>query len=89
MKTALRLPDIPAAASPLPVCPNSAEQLEFAIRALGGRVSREPSLERPLARRRRIPAEALVAPHPEPLHREARVRKPSRRHLPSPIEPEK
>ena len=87
MKTALGLPDIPSSASPLPVCTNPAEQLHSAIRALGGRVSREPSLERPLARKQRTPVEALVAPHPEPVHGEARIRKPSRRHLPPPIEP--
>ena len=46
MKIALALPDIPASASPLPLCPNPAEQLDSAIRALGGRVSREPSLRR-------------------------------------------
>ena len=45
MKTALRLPDIPASTSPLPVCPNPAAQLDSTIRALGGRVSREPPLE--------------------------------------------
>ena len=88
MKTALGLPDIPASASPLPVCLNPAEQLDSAIRALGGRVSREPSLERPLPRRKRTPAEALASLHPEPVHREARIRKPSRRHLPLPIEPQ-
>ena len=88
MKTALWLPNIPASASPLPVCPNPAEQLDSAIRVLGGRVSREPSLKRPLARRKRTPADALVAPHPEPVRREARIRKPSRRQLPSPVVPE-
>ena len=88
IKTALGLPDIPASASPLPVCPNPAEQLDSAIRALSGRVSREPSLERPLPRRKRAPAEALVAPHPEPVRLEARIPNPSRRHLPSPVEPE-
>ena len=88
MKTALGLPDIPASASPLPVCPNPAEQLDFAIRALGRRVCREPPLERPLARRKRTPAEVLVAPRPEPVRREVRIRKPSRRHLPLPIVPE-
>ena len=80
MKTALGLPDIPASASPLPVCPNPAGQLDSAIRALGGMVSREPPLEGPLARRKRAPGEAVGA-----LPREARIRKPSRRHLPSPI----
>ena len=44
MKTALGLPDIPTSASPLPARPNPAEQLDFAIRALGGRISRESSL---------------------------------------------
>ena len=34
MKTALGLPDISVSASPLPVCPNPAERLDFAIRAL-------------------------------------------------------
>ena len=77
MKTALRPPDIPAVASPLPVRLNPAEQLEFSIRALGGGISREPSLERPLSRRKRTPAEALVVPRPEPVPREARIRKPS------------
>ena len=89
MKAALGLPDIPASVSPLSVCPNPAEQLESAIRALGGRVSREPSLERPLARRKRTPAEVLVVLHPESVRREARIRTPSQRHLPSPIVPEK
>ena len=51
-------------------------------------MSRELSLERPLARRKRTPAEALVAPRSRPVRREARIRKPSRRHLPSPIVPE-
>ena len=69
MKTALGLPDIPASASPLPVHPNPAEQLEFAIRALGGGIYREPSLERPLSSRKRTPAEAPVIPHPEPVRR--------------------
>ena len=46
MKIALGLPDIPASASPLPVRPNPAEQLDFAIRILGGGISRRPSLER-------------------------------------------
>ena len=46
-------------------------------------------MERPLPRRKRTPAEALAALHPEPVLREARIRKPSRRHLPLPIEPEK
>ena len=89
MKTAPGLPDIPASASPLPVCLNPAEQLDSAIRALGGRVSRESPLERPLQRRKRTPAEALVPLHPDPVRREALIRKPSRRHLPLPIEPEK
>ena len=75
MKTALSLPDIPASASPLSVSSNPAEQLDPAIRALGGRVSREPSLERPLPRRKRTAAEALVPLHPEPMRREARIRK--------------
>ena len=88
MKPALGLPDIPASASPLPVCPNPAEQLDSSIRALGGRVSLEPSLERPFARRKRTLAEVLVAPRPEPVRREARIRKPSRRSLPSPALPE-
>ena len=88
MKTARGLPDIPASASPLPVRPNAAEQLDFAIWALGGGLSREPSLERPLVRRNHIPAEALVLPRPEPVRREARIRKPSRRRLPSPALPE-
>ena len=81
-KSALGLPDIIPAASPLPVRPNPAEQLDFAIRALGGGISREPSLERPPSRRKRTPAETLVVRRPEP---EARVRKLSRRHMPSPI----
>ena len=81
-KTALGLPDVPASASPLPVCLNPAEDLDSAIRALGGRVSRDPSLERPLSSRKRTPAEALVASHPEPVHREARIRTPSRWHPP-------
>ena len=55
MKTAPGLPDIPPAASLLPVRLNFAEQLDFAIRALGGGISREPSLERPLSRRKRTP----------------------------------
>ena len=88
MKTALGLPDIPASASPLPVCPTPAEQLDSAIRASGGGVSSEPSLERPLARRKHTPAEALVTPRPEPVRRQVRIRKPSRRHLPSLIVPE-
>ena len=87
-KTALRLPDLPASALPLPVCPNPAEQLDSAIRALGRRVSREPSLERPLPRRKRTRAEALASLHPVPVRRKARIRKPSRRHLPLPVEPE-
>ena len=85
MKTARGLPDIPPSASPLPVRPNPAEQLDFSIRALGGGSSREPSLERPLSRRKRTPAETLVVPRPEPVRREARVRKPSKRHMPSPV----
>ena len=89
MKTTLGLPDIPTSASPLPVCPNSAKWLESAMRALNGRSSREPSSPRPLPRRKPTPAEALVAPHPEPVRREARIPKPSRRHLPSPTDPEK
>ena len=87
-KTALGLPGISASASPLPACPNPAEQLDSAIRALRTGVSREPSLERPLACRKRTPAEVLVAPRPEPVRRGARIRKPSRWHLPSPILPE-
>ena len=67
------------------MCSNPAEQLDSAIRVLGGRVSREPSFERLLPRRKRTPAEALVSPRPEPVRREARIRKPSRRHLPSTI----
>ena len=85
MKTAPGLPDIPPAASPLPVRPNFAELLDFAIRALGGGISRAPSLERPFSRRKRTPAETLVVPRAEPVHRKARVREPSRRHMPSPI----
>ena len=88
MKTALGLPDIPASASPLPVCPNPAEQLDVGIRAFGGGISREPSLEGALARRKRTAAQALVAPRPQAVRREARIRKPSRRHLASPILPE-
>ena len=60
MKSPLGLPSLPASASPLPVCLNPAEQLNVAILALGGRSSREQSLERPLPRRKRTPAEALV-----------------------------
>ena len=85
MKTVRWLPDIPASASPFPVRPNTDKQLDFAIWALGGGISREPSLERQLSRRKRNPAEALVVRRPEPVRREARIRKPSRRHLPSPI----
>ena len=88
MKSALGLPSLPASASPLPVCPNPAEHLDVAILALGGRISREQSLERPLPRRKRTPAEPLVPLHAVPLRREARVRKPSRRRLPSPPEVE-
>ena len=84
-QTVLGLPDISAAASRLPVCLHPAEKLEFAIRALGGGISREPSLERHLLRKTRTPAEALGAPHPEPVRRKARTRKLSRRHVPSPI----
>ena len=86
MKSALGLPSLPASASPLPVCLNPAEQLDVAILALGGRIARKPSLERPLPRRMGTPAEAVVALHPEPLRRETRVRKPSRKRLPSPPE---
>ena len=43
-------------------------------------------MERPLPRRKRTPAEALVPLDPEPLRRETRVRKPSRRRLRSPPE---
>ena len=86
MKPPLGLPSLPAPASPLPVCLNPAEQLNLAILALGGRISREQSLERPLPRRKRTPAEALVPLDAMPLRREARVRKPSRRRLPSPPE---
>ena len=85
MKTAHGLPDIPPAASPLPVRPNFAEQLDFAIRALGGGISREPSLERPFSRRKRTPAKTLMVPRPEPVRRKACVREPSRRHMPLPI----
>ena len=85
-KSARGLPSLPESTSPLPVCLSPAEQLDVAILALGGRISREPSLERPLPRRKRTPAEALVPLHPEPLRRETRVRKPSRRRLPSPPE---
>ena len=74
LKTALWRLDITASASPLPV---------------GGGVSREPSLGRPLARRKLAPAEVLVAPRPEPVRCEARIRTPSRRHLISPIVPQK
>ena len=87
-KTALGLPDIPASAWPLPVRSNPAEHLDFAIPALGGGISGDPSLERPLARRKHTPPEALLVPRPEPVRREARILKPSRRHLPSPILPE-
>ena len=85
VKTALGLPDIPAAASALPVSPNRADQFDFAIRALGGETSREPSLGRPLSRRKRTPAEVLVVPRHELVRREARIRKASRRLMPSPI----
>ena len=88
MKPALGLPSLPASASPLSICLNPAEQLDVAILALGGRISREPPLERPLPRRKRTPAEALVPLHPETLRRETRVREPSRRRLPSPPEVE-
>ena len=44
MKFALGLPSLPASASPLPICLNPAEQLDVASLALGGRISREPSL---------------------------------------------
>ena len=87
-KTALGLFDIPAAASSLPVRSHPAKQLDLAIRALGGGVSREPSLERLLARRKRASAEALLVPHPEPVRRDARIRKPFRWHMLSPILPE-
>ena len=88
MKSVLGLPSLPASASPLPVCINPAEQLNVAILALSGRTSREPSLERPLPRRKRTPAEALAPLHPEPLRRKTLVRKPSRRRVPSPPEVE-
>ena len=86
MKPALGLPNLPASASPLPICLNPAEQLVIAILALGGRISREPSLKRPLSRCKRTLAEALVPLHPEPLRRETWVRKPSRRRFLSPPE---
>ena len=70
------------------VCLNPAEPLDVAILALSGRTSREPSLERPFPRRKRTPAEALAPLHPGPLRRETRVRKPSRRRLPSPSDVE-
>ena len=88
MKFAFGLSSLPASASPLPGCLNPSEQLDAAIFALDGRISREPSLERPLPRRKRTPAEALVSLHSEHLRRETRVRKPSRRRLPSPPEVE-
>ena len=88
IKSASCLPSLPASACPLPVCLNPAEQLDVAILALGGGISREPSLERPSPRHKRTPAEALLPLHPEPLRRETRVRKPSRRRLPSPPEVE-
>ena len=62
------------------MCLIPAEQLNVAILALGKRISREQSLERPL------PGEALVPLDAVPLRCEARVRKPSRRRLPSPPE---
>ena len=86
--------------APLPLCEDSTRaprraHLSLAPsgeteprRALGGRLSSEPSLERPLAHRTRTPPEALVVPRPEPVRREARIRKLSRRHVPSPALPE-
>ena len=67
MKSALGLPSLLASASPLPICLNPAEQLDVAILALGRRISRELSLDRPLPRRKRTPAEALMPLHPESL----------------------
>ena len=70
------------------MCLNPAEQLDVAILALGGRISREQPLELPLPRRKHTPAEALVPLHAVPLRCDVRVRKPSRRRLPSPPEVE-
>ena len=74
MRYALGLPGLPASASPLPICLIPAEQLDVAIFALGGRISREPSLEGPLPRSKRTPAEALVPLHLKSLRRETRVK---------------
>lgn len=64
---------------------NAAEQLGVTIRALGGGMSREQSLERPLLRKKRTPAEALVVARPGPVRREARSRRPTKRHLAAPV----
>ena len=55
MKTALEIPDISRSGSPVPVCPNSAEQLHCALLALSRRAAREPSLDRRFPRRKRTP----------------------------------